>query len=188
MGLDMWAARRTYVKQWDHQTPEERYEVQVTRGGKPVEGIDPSRISYIEEEVMTWRKANQIHHWFVENVQDGNDNCADYYVSEDNLRELLSVCEAVIEASELIDGEVKTGVRYDKEHPNGLQMKEPGKVIKDPTIAEKLLPNVPGFFFGSQEYDQYYLEDVIATRDWIIRELADWEKNPFSDLHYSSSW
>ena len=81
MGLDMYLNKKTYVKQWDHQSPEEKYEVVVTKGGKPVDGIKASRVKYIEEEVGYWRKANQIHRWFVTNIQDGVDNCGDYYVS-----------------------------------------------------------------------------------------------------------
>jgi hypothetical protein len=40
-----------------------------------------------------WRKANQIHNWFVANVQDNVDNCREYYVSHDKLRELKTICE-----------------------------------------------------------------------------------------------
>jgi hypothetical protein len=40
-----------------------------------------------------WRKANQIHNWFVTNIQEGIDNCREYYVSQDQLKQLLAVCE-----------------------------------------------------------------------------------------------
>ena len=33
MGLDMYLTKETYVKQWDHQTDEERHEVSVKKGG-----------------------------------------------------------------------------------------------------------------------------------------------------------
>ena len=87
----MYANRRIYTKQWEHQSDDEKYTVEVVRGGKPVAGIQLGRISHVEEEVMYWRKANHIHAWFVKNVQDGIDNCAEYYVSPDNLRELHRV-------------------------------------------------------------------------------------------------
>lgn len=61
------------------------------------------------EKVASWGNANAIHRWFVENVQQGQDNCAEYGVSEEDLRELLSLCTQVLEASELIDGEVANG-------------------------------------------------------------------------------
>jgi hypothetical protein len=94
MGLDMYLEKRTYVRQWEHQTPEEQYNVEVTKGGEPVK-IDPKRVTYVIEEVGYWRKANQIHQWFVDNVQGGEDNCAEYYVGSDKLEELLDLCKKV---------------------------------------------------------------------------------------------
>ena len=29
-------------------------------------------------EIGYWRKSNQIHKWFVDNIQEGVDNCATY--------------------------------------------------------------------------------------------------------------
>jgi hypothetical protein len=98
MGLDMYLSKRTYVKKWDHDEPETLHEVIVNRGGKPREDIDSSRISEVIEEVMYWRKANQIHKWFVDNVQDGVDDCKEYWVSEEKLQELLNLCEKVLES------------------------------------------------------------------------------------------
>ena len=45
----------------------------------------------VEVTCAYWRKANQIHKWFVDNVQDGNDNCGEYYVSQNQLQELLDL-------------------------------------------------------------------------------------------------
>lgn len=50
--------------------------------------IDINKIKYVMTEVMYWRKAQDIHNWFVDNVQDGRDDCASYYVDRDNLKEL----------------------------------------------------------------------------------------------------
>ena len=96
MGLDMYLNRKTYVKQWSHQTPEEKFEVTITKGGKPYDGIDLTNVTHIEEEVGYWRKANQIHRWFVENVQSGVDNCGEYSVGKSQLEELLNVCREVL--------------------------------------------------------------------------------------------
>ena len=54
----------------------------------------------ISFEVGYWRKANQIHKWFVDNVQEGKDNCATYHVSREELKKLLSLCEEVIKNPE----------------------------------------------------------------------------------------
>jgi hypothetical protein len=95
MGLDMYLTKKTYVQRWDHQTPEETYNVEVTQGGEPVNHIQPNRVSYVEEQIGYWRKANAIHKWFVDNVQAGNDNCSTYFVDIPDLMNLLEVCKEV---------------------------------------------------------------------------------------------
>lgn len=49
------------------------------------------------EEVGYWRKANAIHRWFVENIQDGVDDCGKYEVEKEKLEELLAYCKEVLE-------------------------------------------------------------------------------------------
>ena len=51
----------------------------------------------IKEEIGYWRKANAIHKWFVDNVQDGEDDC-DYHreVTKEDLEELRDVCHEVL--------------------------------------------------------------------------------------------
>jgi hypothetical protein len=94
MGLDMYLSKRTYVRNWEHQKTEERHEVVVTKGGQPTK-INPNKVTYIIEEAGYWRKANQIHKWFVENVQNGVDNCGEYYVDSSDLKKLLELCKQV---------------------------------------------------------------------------------------------
>ena len=43
-----------------------------------------------------WRKANAIHRWFVENVQEDVDNCSTYWVSDDKLTRLLHLVNQVL--------------------------------------------------------------------------------------------
>ena len=52
-------------------------------------------VKEVTVRVGYWRKANAIHKWFVDNVQDGVDECQYSYVSRDKLLELKSACEAV---------------------------------------------------------------------------------------------
>ncbi len=89
MGLDMYLSRKTHVKNY-------KWQVSVTCEGKPSH-IDPAKIAYIEEEVGYWRKANQIHKWFVDNVQDGKDDCGNYYVSHEDLAKLKDLCQKVLD-------------------------------------------------------------------------------------------
>lgn len=140
----------------------------------------------IKEEVGYWRKANQIHNWFVENIQNGVDDC-DYHreVREEDLLELLDVCKRVLDSCEMVDGEVCNGYRY--EDGKRTSIMEPGKYVKDPSVAEELLPTTSGCFFGSYDYDEYYVEDIKETIDIITKalETTDFETQM---LYYCSSW
>jgi hypothetical protein len=56
---------------------------------------------------------------------------------------------------------------------------------KDPKDAEELLPCTPGFFFGSQEYDGFYWQDLeytVSVVDKAIELGDDWE------FEYQASW
>tara|TARA_R100001015_G_C4606158_1_gene161214 strand:- start:75 stop:566 length:492 start_codon:yes stop_codon:yes gene_type:complete len=96
MGLDMYLSKRTYVKNWNFQKDEEKHKVTVKFNGKSRKDIKPKRISHIIEEVGYWRKANHIHSWFVENIQDGRDECQESYVSLERLTELRDLCKEVV--------------------------------------------------------------------------------------------
>ena len=109
MGLDSYLYKKNYVRQGEWVKPEFRTEVEVKTGGEIDKNIKPERIRYIVEEVAYWRKANQIHNWFVQNVQGGIDNCQNSYVSRDNLEELLDVCSKVIADNSLAETLLPTG-------------------------------------------------------------------------------
>jgi len=96
MGLDMYLNKKSYVKNWNHQTPEEKHKVIVKKAGKVRKDIKPERISYITEQVGYWRKFNALHGWFVENCQGGKDECQESYVSTEKLKELLETLKAVV--------------------------------------------------------------------------------------------
>lgn len=132
-----------------------------------------------------WRKANQIHNWFVENVQNGIDDCKAYEVTEEKLRELLNTCKMVKRCSKLVKGKVSNGEKY--ESGRWVTIWEDGKYIEDPSVAEKLLPTTDGFFFGGVNYDQWYMEDICNTIKILTKVLneTDFENEA---IVYSSSW
>ena len=140
---------------------------------------------HITEDVGYWRKANQIHNWFVENVQDGVDDCSSYIVSKEQIEELLDVCIQVKDSITLIDGEVRNG----QISKNGVMVDniEPGKQIVNSAVAEELLPTCAGFFFGSTDYDQWYAEDIYNTIEILERILDDFDFESYT-LLYSASW
>lgn len=50
----------------------------------------------LQTEVAYWRKANQIHNWFVEHVLNGEDECGTYEVTKNNIQELNKLCIEVL--------------------------------------------------------------------------------------------
>jgi hypothetical protein len=89
MGLDMYLYKKTYVQNWSHFKEEEKHDITIYKGGKLRKDIKPERITYIIETVGYWRKFNALHKWFVDNCQNGVDDCKEYYVSKEKLKELL---------------------------------------------------------------------------------------------------
>ena len=139
----------------------------------------------VSYELAYWRKANQIHQWFVDNVQNGVDDCGYYEVTKEQLTELLEIVDKVLDSCELIDSKVNAG--YTFENGEKKIIWEDGKTIKDSSIAEELLPTQSGFFFGGTDYDQWYYEDLKSTKEQLERVLneTDFEHEI---VYYSSSW
>ncbi len=52
----------------------------------------PNPVRNVNVEIGYWRKANAIHNWFVNNVQDGVDDCGEYNVSREQLSLLKELC------------------------------------------------------------------------------------------------
>lgn len=46
----------------------------------------------LTKQLAYWRKANQIHNWFVVNVQNGEDDCQTHEVSKIHLQRLYHLC------------------------------------------------------------------------------------------------
>jgi len=92
MGLDMFLFAKKFF--FDRNTEEYKHL------SSDIIGMRDFELNEIRFEICYWRKANQIHRWFVDNVQDGEDECKEYYVSKEQLRELLSLCKQVLENKE----------------------------------------------------------------------------------------
>lgn len=136
-------------------------------------------------EVAYWRKANQIHNWFVENVQDGMDDCGYYEVSRQQLQELLGDCRDVLTYADCELQEMDGGLeRIDGEWK---QTKIMGRKIINKDVVADILPTTSGFFFGSTEYDEWYLRDIENTIEQLNEVLndTDFEKDA---IFYTSSW
>lgn len=156
MGLDQYLYANKNIGSAEWRGDEEREQfaqiVSTMNAHDMVEGEDIPSMN-LAVKVGCWRKANQIHGWFVRNVQDGEDECREYDVSRGKLQELLTLCQTV---------------------------------KQDPSKAEKLLSPTAGFFFGSDEIDEWYWHDIDYTIELLSRVLKtvneDWH------LTYQASW
>lgn len=90
MGLDMYLHARKYVGKFFGEA-EEWDALKKMLGDLP--GDDCYTMS---KEVVYWRKANQIHSWFVQNVQNGEDECREHYVPQEKLIELRELCATLL--------------------------------------------------------------------------------------------
>lgn len=91
MGLDMYLSKKIYVGAEYCDKP---VTVIVKKGDEEIK-VCPEKVSYIIETAAYWRKANAIHNWFVNNAQDGADDCREYDVSREQLKELLKLCRKI---------------------------------------------------------------------------------------------
>lgn len=49
----------------------------------------------VQGTLYYWRKANEIHRWFVDTCQDGVDDCEEYEVHPEQLMDLIDRCEQI---------------------------------------------------------------------------------------------
>lgn len=122
MGLDMYLRASEYVSRndWSRDengdildTPNQAFKA-IVEAFELENVIDKTGFAGINIDVPMgyWRKANQIHNWFVENVQDGEDNCGSYYVTRDQLEELKELCINVLANKELAEDLLPTGAGF----------------------------------------------------------------------------
>ena len=148
MGLDMYLTAKRYVS--DYNDSDKVLSTELMRHFPEL--TESQTIQEVSVRVGYWRKANAIHKWFVNNVQDGRDDCGNYLVPRERLQELRDTCERVLAFREL---------------------------------ATAQLPPASGFFFGSDEINEWYYRDLEETIKIINACQAlpvDW------DIEYQSSW
>lgn len=183
MGLDMYLKAKKYISKYSGEDGAAVAAEIRKRFGVPESGnLETVELSF---EVGYWRKANQIHKWFVENVADGVDDCREVYASREQLQGLLDVVDKVLKSTKLVGAKVVNGYIFKDGKKEACL--EDGQVLEDHTLAEKLLPCQSGFFFGGTGYDQWYWQDLESTKEIIEAILKNpaMEKMTFS---YQASW
>lgn len=100
MGLDMYLTASKYIGDWNHDKPDSFERIaykDITKAlGMPDLRCSGSPHLTVRICVAYWRKANQIHKWFVDKVQGGKDECQESYVSREQLQELVDLCKKVL--------------------------------------------------------------------------------------------
>ena len=126
---------------------------------KPLQNIY-SKKSTIFETVASLEKANQIHAWFVNNIQNGVDNNSYYFVTEDDFLELKDICEEVLELNPYNLDKDSYLLYYSSNNliEKGIITKE--QYSKLETELNKILPTKEGFFFGPIDYALSYFLNV----------------------------
>lgn len=175
MGLDMWLNTKVYVgAHWEHKKV--TGSIDISQDDKKL-NLPVKNMESITYRAITWRKANQIHKWFVDHVQDGTDDCKPYYVSVYELQTLLALCEKVVrvlDSIKVIDSTGNTTFILDDLNEDDL------------SILSELEPKA-GFFFGSTCIDYWYYQDIQDT----ITELSKLNLDPQNcdvEYVYQSSW
>ena len=192
MGLDMYLHAKQYVRNWNHSDQSEKDCYNRVASALGLSDADFSHLRNtgksvdISLKVAYWRKANAIHKWFVGNCQGGVDDCRDAEVSREQLAELVQLCKTALGTLETVEGELDNGTTY---YGDGrvVHHKVPGQVVAQATLAAATLPTQAGFFFGSTDYDEYYLAELRQT----VEQLEAVLNNPkFEHWHfeYSASW
>jgi len=97
MGLDMYLTAKRYVS--DYNDTDKVLSTELMRHFPEL--TESQTIQEVSVRVGYWRKANAIHKWFVNNVQDGRDDCGNYLVPRERLQELRDTCERVLAFREL---------------------------------------------------------------------------------------
>jgi len=161
MGLDQYLYRREYISGWDwNDNPKEMKmynDILEYTGAKRCAG---SPHAQVEVCVAYWRKANAIHGYFVQEHGGGVDECQSIYVSKGDLEKLHQACNNVLLA------------------PAGVKVENVASYYN--------LSPTRGFFFGSYEMDEYYMEDLKNTMMQIENILAT--SGEYSDFIYRASW
>ena len=109
MGLDMYLSARKYVNKidWNKLDRSEKLDyaaATIPQWNNIVEAAGLSHVANANDiygvnvsvNCAYWRKVNAVHNWFVQNVQNGEDDCGEYYVSHDKLKELLTTARQAL--------------------------------------------------------------------------------------------
>ena len=110
-------------------------------------------------ECMYWRKANQVHNFFKQKFIKEQDPWGYYSIDRESLEQLKLLCYIILMNKDSVEKE---------------------------KVAQTLLPpNNIGCFFGSNEINDWYFDDVEDTYNGLVEILSD---EDFIMFFYHASW
>lgn len=149
-----------------------------------------------------FRKHNMIHKWFVDNVQNGVDDCGRYVITVKDLNKLLDICNRIMSGVTKSKKPAKFMTDRDGVEHEIWQIDTytPTEGILE--YAKTILPTQSGFFFGDTDYsDDYFycVENAIKVIEGVLylcehnffRLYTDKETGEYRGrwvLEYHSSW
>jgi len=143
MGLDMYLYAKQFVSSsaWSKEEDCKKLKsIARLRKGTKFLDSDDLQCAEVKLQLAYWRKANQIHKYFVDRCGGGKDECQDTYVERDHLEDLLWRCETVMKdhsrAEELLpaqSGFFFGSTEYDEWYYQNLEHTIPllKKILKD---------------------------------------------------------
>jgi len=84
MGLDMNLYKKHYLTDQERTVVEDTLKIKAPR--------------FVTSEVAYWRKAFEVHEWFVNNCENEVENCGEAYISKEKLLSLLESCKKILAA------------------------------------------------------------------------------------------
>ena len=116
-------------------------------------GLDMMLV-YDGNQIASWRKANAVHKWFVDNIQDGVDDCGEYKVTKEHLIQLHNTCNDILNDVNLAEQLLPTqsgfffgNTAYDDWYFNDIE--------ETKRIIDEIL-----------EYKSYCLDDLYYSSSW----------------------
>ena len=151
---EAWEQKYSY-EEWQRLTEEQKEEY---RNSEPEYDNE-----MYGKELMYWRKANQIHNWFVQNCQGGVDDCGRYAITVNDLMKLKELCEKILTMTE--NHKEMRYTSYDATEKEEVDVR--CLTSEGVEFAMEHLPSRSGFFFGSTEYDDWYVLELKNTVEQI---------------------
>lgn len=155
-------------------------------------------------EIGYWRNANAIHKFFVDKLQNGEDDQRESEIDKSTFEELFEKVSAIREKYIKWDSGINNLNKLSSEKLEEYSSEEledhlrsKGESLDDllPQYKEKfdnfcknILPTPSGCCFGSTSYDIYYIWNAIYTYELIKEILDGWENKKEDEIYYYTYW